>query len=284
MSVDAHVKYFSWSPDSSAIIYRLVDHRDFEAEEFPVKEQIVSITGESNTTSSFTYLRMPSSPTIWRPAGDFIFVQALEPSKISSANCVWSRQSAQESQSQHLAHGHIDDVGSIVDLGIDSQYAVQVIDGLLTRFDVYDRDNNVFTAFQTTVDIAVDGPWDMKLTPEGKYVFIAIRSSGVRGEPENIWSGVTERNQSGVLSKKLSSHNSWFDSEATPIVEPFYWMGSDGVKLEGVISYPRGVERKGLPTLVNPHGGPSRYYPHFMTIFWRNLFILQPGYIISEYR
>jgi dipeptidyl aminopeptidase/acylaminoacyl peptidase len=260
VSANAHVKSFSWSPDSSAIIYRLVDHRDFEAEVFPVKEQIVSITGESNTFSSFTYLRMPSSPTIWRPAGGFIFVQALEPSKINSANCVWSRHSAQESQSQHLAYGHIDDVDSIVDLGFDSQYAVQVIDGLLTRFDVYDRDNNVFTAFQTTVDIAVDGGWDMKLTPEGKYVFIAIRSSGVRGEPENIWSGVTEKNQSGVLSKKLSSHNSWFDSEAAPIVEPFYWTGSDGVKLEGVISYPRGIEPKGLPTLVHPHGGPRRYF------------------------
>ncbi|KAF9477347.1 alpha/beta-hydrolase [Pholiota conissans] len=258
---EAHVKSFSWSPDSSAIVYRLVEHRDIEANAFPVNEKIISISGKSQPLCAFTYPKMPSSATIWRECGDFVFVQPVEPTKTCSAQCVWLRKAAQtpesESQLHHVAYGHVNDVSGIADLGSDSQYAVQVAEGLTTKFDVYDRDEFVFTAFQTTVDISADGAWDMKLTAEGKYVLVAIRSSGVRGEPENIWSGVTERNHTGVLSKKLSSHNSWFTPEIAPMFEPFYWTGSDGVKLEGVISYPRGVEPKGLPTLVNPHGGPS---------------------------
>lgn len=257
VNISAHVDSFSWNPDSSAIVYRLLDHRDLESQDFPVKEQIVSISGKVDELGNFTYARMPASHTIWRKLGGFVFLQGVEPSAFCSSTCLWSRPSSAGASTTHLAYGATNDVSSIVDLGLHSQFAVQVAEGFLTKFDVYDEENRVFTAFDAPLDYSVEGEWDMTLTSQGTYVFVAVRSSGVSGQPENIWSGVTELNQLGKISKKLSSHNSWYELKTPLIYKPFNWTGVDGVELEGVITYPEHADPRSLPVFVYPHGGPS---------------------------
>ncbi len=255
VDTSAHVDSFSWSPDSSAIVYRLLDHRDVESQDSPVKEQIVTISGKIDELGSFTYSHMPASATVWRKSGDFVLLQGVEPSMFCSATCLWSRSTSAGASA--LAYGVTNDVSSIVDLGSHSQFAVQVAEGFLTKFDVYDEENRVFTAFDAPLEYSVETGWDMTLTSDGTYVFVAIRSSGVSGQPQDVWSGVTKFNQLGTISKKLSSHNLWYETKTPLIFKQLNWVGADGVELGGVMAYPKDVDPRSLPVFVYPHGGPS---------------------------
>ncbi|KAH9477819.1 putative peptidase YuxL [Psilocybe cubensis] len=251
----SHVDTFSWSPDSSSILYRTISHNDIEAQAEPTEEYVVSIsTGEVRKV--FQYPQQPRGATIWRENGKIAMLQAASPSELISATCLWSRQSVQGVGSERTAYGESNDVNRIGDLGVKSQFAVEVHDGLITKLDVYDENDQAFTVFQTSVDYAIT-LWDMVLTDDGKYVLVVTKSSTVSGEIENVWSGVGEPGKDCVLSKKLSSHNAWFDTKTPPDGDAFYWTASDGEKMEGVINYPKGVELKNLPTIIVAHGGPS---------------------------
>ncbi|KAF8873370.1 Alpha/Beta hydrolase protein [Gymnopilus junonius] len=241
-------------------------HADLEAQVglLPVDETITSISSEESC-SAFKYVRPPGSSTVWREQGDFIFLQKFQPSELSSVDTLWSWAQSSQNLSpvtaKYLAYGEINDLSQIVDLQWKSQYVVEVAENLITKFDVWDEDNKFgFTAFQTEVDYSTHN-WDMVLTDDGKYVFVALKSSAVFGHLANIWSGTTEFRAKGVLSKKLSSHNPWLNSKEVPQAKPFYWKGSDDVALEGVISYPKGVDLKNrnLLTVIVAHGGPASY-------------------------
>ncbi|RDB17004.1 hypothetical protein Hypma_002062 [Hypsizygus marmoreus] len=126
----------------------MLDHNDFESLFFPVKEAIVSVPG-GETCDTFEYARMPGSPTIWRQNGDLAFIQSVTPSHFSSSKCLWTRPAIGISKPLHLAYGQSNDVNGIVDLGSGSQFAVEIAEGLNTRFDVFNSNNEAFTAFQT---------------------------------------------------------------------------------------------------------------------------------------
>ncbi|PPQ87670.1 hypothetical protein CVT25_011437 [Psilocybe cyanescens] len=251
----SHIDFFSWSPDSSAILYCTISHSDYEARVEPAEEFVISIKTDE-VRSVFRYPRHPRGASIWRECGNVAFIQAVNPTEHCSATCLWSRRSVEGTQANRTAYGEINDVDRIGDLGAKSQFAVEVHEGLITKLEVYDENDKVFTAFQTSEDYAIT-LWDMVLTEEGKYVLVVTKSSVVSGELENVWSGVSEPGKKCVLSRKLSSHNAWFDSKVPPNGEAFFWTASDGVKLEGVINYPKGVELKKLPTVIVAHGGPS---------------------------
>ena len=170
-----------------------------------------------------------------------------------------SHEKLSETEAEYLAYGDTNDLSRITDLQRKSQYVVEVAENLITKLDIWEKDNKYgFTVFQTEDHFAIHD-WDMILTEDGKYIFVAIKSSAVSGELSNIWSGATEYGQKGILSKKLSSHNPWFESKLVPNAKPFYWKGTDGFQLEGVISYPKDVELKKLPTIIVAHGGPASY-------------------------
>lgn len=54
----------------------------------------------------------------------------------------------------------------------------------------------------------------------------------------------------------LASRRSWIDPERTARVEPFTLQARDGLELHGYLTLPVGLEPKGLPMVVMPHGGP----------------------------
>lgn len=254
VSPDAHVDTFSWSHDSTSIIYHLLSHSDAESTSQPVTEAIVSIdTGAVRHT--FTHPSLPGRPTVWRSSEDLIFLQNRS-SKLLSSRALWLRDVA-GSAPVHLAYGDNEDALHIVNLNTKSQYATQVASGLQSRIEVFDADNKSFIAFETNEEDI--GQWDMKLLDDGHYVFVAVRSSAVHGEPLDIWSGKTQYGMRGSLATKLSSHHTWLSPRKVPVTQPFYWTASDGQSLQGVISYPKGVELRKLPTVVVPHGGPTAY-------------------------
>ncbi|KAL6306882.1 alpha/beta-hydrolase [Sparassis latifolia] len=282
VSVDAHVESFAWSPDSSSIIYRLLSHPDLESHAFPVTEAIVSIDS-GDVHGTFEYPRLPARPTIWRHDGELVFIQVRSPSYHCSSNALWKRASDGTSAATYVAYGDDDDVETVADLGVDSQYAVAVASGLDTKFDVYNEDHNAFTAFETDKDMAVSYlAWDMRSTADGHFVLVALVSSSVHGKPEDVWCGVTEKGKKGTLSKKLSLHNSWFTSAKAPVTTPFEWNSTDGQNIQGVFSYPRGAELKKLPTVVVAHGGPYARDTLALPLYmgsWR-IFLASHGYLV----
>ncbi|KZT10026.1 alpha/beta-hydrolase [Laetiporus sulphureus 93-53] len=274
-----HVFAFSWSAGSTSIVYRSTPHADAESmSRDPTTEAVVSIMeAESNIHHVYQHVRMPASATVWRERGDLVFLQNATQSVYISAFSLWTR-SLDEPDPKRLAYGEADEALNILKLGGD-HYAVTVAAGLQTRIDVFDSVHSSFTAYETSDGLS---DLDIKRVQESRYAFAVLRSSAVAGEPPEIWFAETEIGKRGLVSRKLSSHNSWLFPDRAPISRAFYWQSSDGERVEGVISHPRGVEARNLPTVVVPHGGPTTRDTlelSFQDWSWRH-FLASHGYLV----
>ncbi|KAJ7222329.1 alpha/beta-hydrolase, partial [Mycena pura] len=255
VSADSHVSSFTWSPDSTQILYRLTQLPDLESNFFPVSEHVVSIDEDGGniqfkTAHIVTHNRLPTGDSVWPEQENFYYLHANDG---TSAPALWTCKASAGSSASRVAFGDTDDAVKLV--ALNTRVAVEVACGLETRIDVVDHSGHIFTAFMTSDDAFFS--WDIKRV-DGKYVFVVARSSGVNGEAVNVWSGVTESDSGskGVLTTKLSSHHEWMAAKEMPQSAPFYWSTKDGVSLQGVIAHPRGQQPKSMPTVVLPHGGP----------------------------
>ncbi|KAF8192666.1 Alpha/Beta hydrolase protein [Mycena galopus ATCC 62051] len=256
ISVDQHVESFTWSPDSLRILYRLADLPDIDSGSFPISENIVSIE-EDGDNLRFDFAHVVThdpvlvGKSIWIQPGGFYFLHMQD---YASAPALWTCGAAAGASSTRVAFGDTDDAASLV--GVGAEVAVEVAYGLETRIDILRSDGTAsFTALETSEDAF--SSWDIKRVDE-KYIFVAARSSGVTGEAENIWCGMTTSGTKGILTTKLSSHHEWMLAKEMPQCATFYWSIEDGTALQGIVAYPRGQMLKNLPTVVVPHGGP--YY------------------------
>ncbi|PCH44280.1 alpha/beta-hydrolase [Wolfiporia cocos MD-104 SS10] len=255
VSTEAHVEsFFTWSPNSTAIMYRLRTHTNSERHIEPAVEAVAHLDEPGVIHNVFEHPKMPDGFTIWRSRGDLVFLQKRSPSYLFSARSLWTR-SLSDPAGTHLAYGDTEDALDFIDLGPSGQCAIFVGAGLESRFDIYDADGERFTALETSGDSYQD--WGVRLREDGEYVFAALRSSGVRGEPLEIWVGVTRHGEKGTLTTKLTAHHTWLDQGRAPVSRAFRWKSTDGESVEGIISYPRGVEPRNMPTVIVPHGGPS---------------------------
>ncbi|KAJ7452179.1 alpha/beta-hydrolase [Mycena galericulata] len=254
VSVDSHVQSFTWSPDSTKILFRLAQSPDAESNSFPISEHIISIDPEQDggkPTHVVTHDRLLSSESIWSEENMFYFLHAKD---YTSAPALWTCGTEPGSIPTRVAFGETDDAADLV--GIRAEVVVEVACGLDTRIDIMNSGSSLpFTAFETSKEVF--SSWDIKRAG-GKYIFVVARSSGVTGEAENIWSGSADSvgGTKGILSTKLSSHHEWMSAKELPQCAPFYWSIEDGTALQGIIAYPRGQQLKNLPTVVVPHGGP----------------------------
>jgi dipeptidyl aminopeptidase/acylaminoacyl peptidase len=224
---------------------------DLESQAFPISENIVSIEEDDGDlhlafTHVVTHNRILYRNSVWTEPRRFYFLHTPDS---TSAPALWVCETAPGATPARVAFGDTDDAAGLV--GVDTEAAVEVASGLETRIDIVGSTS--FTAFKTSEDAF--SSWDIRKV-NGNYVFVAVRSSGVTGEPENIWSGSTVPSANGVLSTKLSSHHEWVLGKETPQCAPFSWSSEDGTALEGIVAYPRGQSLKNLPTVVVPHGGP----------------------------
>ncbi|KAH9941544.1 alpha/beta-hydrolase [Amylocystis lapponica] len=251
----AHVEMCSWSPDSTALVFRTTTHPDLEAHYRPVTEAVVDLAS-CTVRSAFVHHRMPAGPTVWRARGDLVYVQTLAADRLFSALGVWARD-ADAGDAAHVGAGVADDAVEVADLQGASEYAVEVAAGLRTRIDVCDAEHAPRTLYETTDDAIAPGAWDVRCAA-GRYVLVAVRSSGAAGLPMEVWAGVGGVADGAPLAlvRRLSAHNVSVDGSKAPVSRPFCWAGKDGQRLEGVVSYPRGAEPQRLPTVIVPHGGP----------------------------
>ena len=54
----------------------------------------------------------------------------------------------------------------------------------------------------------------------------------------------------------LFSHNSRLEGHTLAPMEPFSFIARDGLTIHGYVTFPPGVERRGLPAVLEVHGGP----------------------------
>lgn len=54
----------------------------------------------------------------------------------------------------------------------------------------------------------------------------------------------------------ILSRNAWFKPEVLAKMEPVYFIARDGTPIDGLLTVPLGSNRKNLPLIINPHGGP----------------------------
>ncbi|KAH9839909.1 alpha/beta-hydrolase [Rhodofomes roseus] len=279
VKTDEHVHSFSWSADSRSILYRLSDYADEEClRGQPIREAVVDIHS-GITRDEFLHPRNPSSASVWRERGDIVFLQNTTPGCFFSAQSLWARPSP-VAATAHVKYGENDGTLMIVDLRKDSQYAVAVARGLGTIVDVFDVNHKASTIYATQDD-QISG-LDIKAISKGRYCFVILRSSAVRGEPLEVWFGSADETTGGKVTHKLSSHNIWLPQERMPVSRPCYWISPDGQDVQGVISHPRGADLKAMPTVVAIHGGPTDRDSldltfHFLS--WR-LFLASQGYLV----
>ncbi|KAF7297323.1 Peptidase-S9 domain-containing protein [Mycena indigotica] len=249
VAVDKHVSSMAWSPDSTQIIYRLTRSPELEDNYFPASEHVVSIgdNGQFTSIHVVTHEFLPR-PSVWPSKKSFYY---LGKANLFDSPSLYSCSISADSSPTRLHYGDTDDAMHVVTVG--SGAAVSVACGLETSIDIIEDGKKLFTAFHTFEEGI--SSWDMKKVGN-KYVFVAVRSSGVTGEVENVWSTTIDKMARGVLQTQLSSHHEWLVPNETPQSAPFYWTASDGTALQGIIVHRRGRQPENSPTVVVPHGGP----------------------------
>lgn len=199
------------------------------------------------------------------------YIQSVAPENGTSANAVWIlySKSATSASPSRIAFGVNNTSEAIVDPGYGSKIAVAVADGLHTRIEIieYAHDASDYSQF-TVLDTAEDSSafneldWDIQHTGDAGYIFVILRSSSVSNEPSNIWCGGVAAGGSRLKTVKLSSHNAWFTEKENITSKEFFWTGSDGETLQGIMTYPgssksaQNVNTRELPAVIVPHGGP----------------------------
>ncbi|KZT65761.1 alpha/beta-hydrolase [Daedalea quercina L-15889] len=281
VSTDDHVESFSWCPDSRSLLFRSTSHADQESLYGEhVREAIFDIAS-GTVHSHFTHPCSTRSKSIPRECGDIVFLQNKSPDVFFSSQSVWARGDPTTTGGPaHIKYGTTDDALRIVNLGHDSRYVVAVARGMDTALDVFDVEHNSRTVYETRDDHISD--WDMKLIGVDRYAFVVLRSSGVRGEPLEIWAGIAEAGLAGKVMHKLTSHNTWLSRERMPMSRLFSWTSPDGQDVQGVIAYPRGAAVRSMPTVAVVHGGPysrDTLDLSFQEWSWRH-FLASQGYLV----
>ncbi|KAF9029988.1 alpha/beta-hydrolase [Hymenopellis radicata] len=316
---DRHIESFTWSPDSTHLLYRLRKGRSAEAAEEEVLLERIAIDNASLPVQVGLYARSPAGPNIWLRSGHVVSLQSFEEENILDSRTLyvhreegaWTRKSW-----VRKLYGETDDAVRIVDMsyGDDDMdtgmIAVEVCSDTDTRIDgvVFRSPRNgdeddvleVIPLFQTQNEAVWFGAWDARRvhTEDGGVVYVcsAVLSSGIRHESPNVWSvtvparGDAKVNGNGVVHKAsakicLSRHLQWLVDAPHIPTEVFHWKAKDGTDLSGLIRYPPGYNNsttEKLPTVMFLHGGPYRRdVPDYMPYFcnWREM-LASAGYVV----
>ena len=82
---------------------------------------------------------------------------------------------------------------------------------------------------------------------------------------------------------KLADAAPWLDEKQLAEMKPISYKARDGLTIQGYLVLPKGVEPKGLPVVVNPHGGPWardlwRFNPEAQFLANRGYAVLQMNF------
>ncbi|KAJ4489909.1 Alpha/Beta hydrolase protein, partial [Lentinula aciculospora] len=239
-----HIESYTWSPDSSELLYRLRRGKESEYSEQAIVLQRISIVPGSLPVTLGTYPRSPSGPNIWTGSGHIVGLQNYDPRNSLDARALFVHHTSMTLQSEigqpnrlKRMYGDSEDAVRIVDMQTKSHasrydgsgvIAVEVCSDADTHIDaVYFHRNDsapkdkcpfaVLPLFRTQGEAIWFGAWDAKCTYDSAtdrttIVVAAVVSSGVRNEPPNVWSIRIDENM-GVKDTPPShaARQAWFD-------------------------------------------------------------------------
>ncbi|MEQ3530015.1 S9 family peptidase [Pseudoalteromonas sp. XMcav11-Q] len=95
--------------------------------------------------------------------------------------------------------------------------------------------------------------------------------------PGNYYLFDSKKNQLGLLV----ANRSWIDPNSMSTMEAISFKGRDGITIHGYLTTPQGKEKKNLPLIVMPHGGPHgprdywQFDPEVQMLASRGMAVLQ---------
>ena len=111
-------------------------------------------------------------------------------------------------------------------------------------------------------------------TRDGSRVVVAVSGAGNPGE-------LYLYDRGGKQARFLMRNVDWIDRERLAQVRPFSFTASDGTRLHGYLTVPRGSTGKRLPMVVNPHGGPIGPRDDW-TYDWSTQLLASRGYLVLQ--
>ncbi|KAI5117832.1 hypothetical protein M0805_003309 [Coniferiporia weirii] len=286
---DKHVFHFTWTPDSKEIIFAVWRQSEVEFSEEKIPLQRIGISVGSSAQIIGIYPRTPSR-ICPMPDGKIVDIQSVVPTRLSDSKSVFVHSADDFARTAQL-YGEVDCAAGVKDIKGDGLVAVNIATGLNNRIDVLDvkgsKPEAIFTLYESSNEAIGYGVWDIRCRADGAIVLAVIKSSAVRKESPNVWTGIAnDRANACKLGTKLSSHLQWMGDVPAVRAEAFHWDAEDGTKLDGVIFFPPGETGskpdKPLPTVMLVHGGPYgratlAYEPSFAD--WQFL-LASRGYLV----
>ncbi|KZT57884.1 alpha/beta-hydrolase [Calocera cornea HHB12733] len=288
-----HVITAAWSPDSKDIMVLVKADSSVESDETPIAMLRVStLLADSKVEEVCTLPRLRVPTVLWPSMDEVALFQGYIPEIYTSSLTVYFRSSRPDPSKatkqdiwKKRFYGDVEDVIRILDVGNGGTIAPAVMVGVNTRIDVIDSSGAKKVLWKPNND-APSGEYDVKVNKNGNFVLAMVVSSGVRFEPPELWTGsVSASKLNGgatlKLTEKLTDHHNWMTDVPTLVTEVIEYTAQDGTVLEGVLAWPKDKERKAMPTILFPHGGPYWRDPPSLelTVYGREIFAFA-GYLV----
>ncbi|KZT55399.1 alpha/beta-hydrolase [Calocera cornea HHB12733] len=293
---DWHVVTVAWSPDSKSLVVMAPRNWLLEFREAPTALLRVSLLPSVNGVEEVCMLPRINVPTLLWPSSDEIaLLQSFIPEHIPASIALFYHPATSQGADQgpwKKYYGDVEDVWRVSEVGDGKTLSVAIGYGVQTRVDLIDSTGAKKTLWKPTDEVPT-GTYDVKGNKDGDYVLAIVNSSGVRCEPAELWIGsisASKLHEGSMLklTDKVSSHNTWTDALPKIVTEVIRYKAKDGTSLEGIITWLKGTERKALPTILYPHGGPYyRDVPGFTPeIYWCKDMLALAGYLVlsPQYR
>jgi dipeptidyl aminopeptidase/acylaminoacyl peptidase len=201
----------------------------------------VGLGGSRKAEIVLHYPSMVHSP-VWVGDGAY-FVAGVE-NKSNSSQTVY-RAALRSGEWQKYAFGEKSCVSQTGLKRREKSIALVEMEGLVRRVLL-----NEHTVYEGSHDIR---DWDVGFTGEGKGTkAMVVFTKGDGNNPEEVWSFVDGK------SVQLSAHGTHIAKIPIAHASPIYATAKDGTALDGVFYRPASTfnDKKPLPTIVWPHGGP----------------------------
>ncbi|EJU00037.1 alpha/beta-hydrolase [Dacryopinax primogenitus] len=288
-----HVQWIAWSPDSKDIMVLMKENSSLEFNESTAALLRLSVLPHAAglVQQVCTLPRLSAGVVLWPSQDEISLLQSFIPDQLSSSITLYFRSSLPEGDIWKQYYGDVEDLVGIQDLHDGKTLAPMVAYGVQTRLDLLTSAGPKKTIWYG--DGNVPDEYDIKLTKNGDYVLVAVVSSGTRNEPPELWTGTLASSKLAEgetlkLTEKLSSHNAWTAELPKISVQVIKYKAKDGTEIEGIVTWPKHKERKALPTVLFPHGGPyHRDTPDFdLKSYWAKELPVFAGYLVlcPQYR
>jgi dipeptidyl aminopeptidase/acylaminoacyl peptidase len=109
-------------------------------------------------------------------------------------------------------------------------------------------------------------------TRDGRTIVVSVSSDRNPGE-------LYLYDRDSEKARFLMRGRKWLDPEAMGEVKPFELSARDGLKIHGYLTLPKGSDGKGLPMIVNVHGGPMGPRDDW-GFNWENQMFASRGYAV----